>query len=52
MRGPRDVTQYLEDMLEAAEKALFGRTVDLEAVRNPFVLGSILMSRVPLYAAA
>ena len=22
MRGPRDVTQYLEDMLEAAEKAL------------------------------
>lgn len=40
-------------LLEGLE-ALFGRTIDLvepAAVRNPFVLDSILKSRVPLYAA-
>ncbi|MEN6517311.1 MAG: nucleotidyltransferase domain-containing protein [Methanospirillum sp.] len=41
-------------LLEGLE-ALFGRTVDLvehASIRNPFVLGSILESKVDLYAAA
>ncbi|HIH04546.1 MAG TPA: hypothetical protein HA263_12140 [Methanoregulaceae archaeon] len=41
-------------LLEALE-ALFQRRVDLverASVRNPYVLDSILKSRVPLYAAA
>ena len=51
---PTDHMQNYFGLLEALE-ALFGRKVDLverAAVRNPYVLGSILKSRVPLYAAA
>ena len=51
---PAEHMRHYFGLLEALE-ALFGRKVDLveqAAVRNPFVLGSILTSRVPLYAAA
>ncbi len=51
---PAEHMQNYFGLLEDLE-ALFGRRVDLveeSAVRNPYVLGSILKSKVPLYAAA
>lgn len=51
---PTEHMQHYFDLHEAL-KALFGRRVDQvepAAVRNPYVLRSILKSRVPLYAAA
>lgn len=54
---PMPSTEHMQQyfgLLEALEQ-LFGRRVDLverSSIRNPYVLASILKSRVALYAAA
>ena len=54
---PMPSTEHMQQyfgLLEALEQ-LFGRRVDLverSSIRNPYVLASILKSRVDLYAAA